>query len=216
MPSLGKYKHGLVGFDQGPTLLTFVMTKGFAKTALFMYVSEYSQQNSNPDAHMPQLSDDWADDKLKVSEHQGCLRACVALKQQHPHLKVILSVGGGGKGSEHFATVANDPNKRATFASTARRLCDDYGIDGIDSSYLSPPLPSTLPPSDLTNPQKPQSTGNTLPTSTKARPTSSSSPTSAVPSHSHSSPSPAPSQAANGPSAQSPSANSPQPPSSTS
>jgi len=86
-----------------------------------------------------QLSDDWADDKIDVDGTKGCLRACVALKSQHPHLKVILSIGGGGKGSENFAAVAADPTKRNTFAVTARQLCDTYQLNGIDSAFSSPP-----------------------------------------------------------------------------
>jgi len=90
---------------------------------------------------MTQLSDDWADDKIEVDGTNGCLRACVALKQRFSHLKVILSIGGGGKGSEHFAQVAADPSKRRAFASTARQLVDSYGLDGVDSKpYKIPPF----------------------------------------------------------------------------
>lgn len=53
-------------------------------------------------------------------------------------MKVILSVGGGGKGSENFALVAQSQSRLATFVRTARELVDQFGLDGIDSK-----LPST-------------------------------------------------------------------------
>ena len=85
-----------------------------------------------------QLSDDWADDKIEVDGTNGCLRACAALKQRFAHLKVILSIGGSGKGGEHFAQVAADAVKRETFASTARQLVDSYRLDGVDSNENHP------------------------------------------------------------------------------
>ena len=81
-----------------------------------------------------QLSDNWGDDEIEVDGTNGCLRACTALKQRFSHLKVILSIGGSGKGGEQYAQVAADPNKRATFASTARQLVDSYHLDGVDSN----------------------------------------------------------------------------------
>ncbi|KAK5146688.1 hypothetical protein LTR04_000998 [Oleoguttula sp. CCFEE 6159] len=71
---------------------------------------------------------------------KGCLRSFAALKQQHRHLKTILSVGGGGH-SENFAAVARDPALRHAFASTARDLCLGYGLDGIDIDWEHPSDP---------------------------------------------------------------------------
>jgi chitinase len=86
-------------------------------------------------AMLSQLSDEWADGQIEVDGAHGCLRAFAALKRQYQHLKVILSVGGGGKGSEPFAAVAANPQTRGQFALTARELVAAYGIDGIDSAY---------------------------------------------------------------------------------
>lgn len=58
-------------------------------------------------------------------------------------MKVVLSVGGGGKGSENFAGVARSQARVETFARTARQLVDQFGLDGIDGrirSYLCPHL----------------------------------------------------------------------------
>ncbi|KAI5809328.1 glycoside hydrolase superfamily [Pyronema omphalodes] len=84
------------------------------------------------------LSDEFADTQIEVDGVKGCLAAFWKLKQQHTHLKVILSVGGGGKGSDNFKDVAADMNKREMFAYTARELCIQHGLDGIDIDWEHP------------------------------------------------------------------------------
>lgn len=87
---------------------------------------------------------------MPVDGAEGCLRAFVQLKQQYSKMRVILSVGGGGKGSENFAAVANSRSKVDTFVRTARELVDQFGIDGIDSkAALSFWLLLKLEPHDL-------------------------------------------------------------------
>lgn len=54
------------------------------------------------------------------------------LKQQHDHLQVILSVGGGGA-SHNFAAVAASAATRDTFGRSARGLVEASGFNGIDS-----------------------------------------------------------------------------------
>jgi chitinase len=79
------------------------------------------------------LSDEWADTQLEVNETNGCLRSFQQLKVEHDHLKVILSVGGGGKGSENFAAVSATVEGRERFAMSAKTLIDEFELDGIDS-----------------------------------------------------------------------------------
>lgn len=57
------------------------------------------------------------------------------LKQAHPHLQVILSVGGGNS-SEVFPVVASDALLRDNFGRSARGLVEASGFDGIDSKAL--------------------------------------------------------------------------------
>lgn len=71
---------------------------------------------------------------MPVDGTEGCLRAFIQLKQQYPQLKVILSIGGSGKGSENFAKVATSPAAVANFAYSARALVDQFGLDGIDGT----------------------------------------------------------------------------------
>lgn len=86
---------------------------------------------------MGQLSDEWADAQMPVDGTEGCLRAFTQLKQQYSEMKVILSIGGGGKGSENFAKVARNPPAVEIFARSARALVDQFGLDGIDSTASS-------------------------------------------------------------------------------
>ncbi|XHF98287.1 hypothetical protein AWENTII_001844 [Aspergillus wentii] len=78
---------------------------------------------------------------MPVDGTNGCLRAFAQLKPQYSKMKVILSVGGGGKGSENFASVARNPASVETFARTARALVDQFGLDGIDVDWEHPEDP---------------------------------------------------------------------------
>jgi chitinase len=75
---------------------------------------------------------------MPVDGTEGCLRSFTQLKKQYTDLKVILSVGGGGKGSENFAQVARSPKATEKFATSARQLVDQFQLDGIDSKVLCP------------------------------------------------------------------------------
>lgn len=110
------------------------------------------------------MSDEWADSKIDVDGVKGCLRSFQQLKVRHGHLKVILSVGGGGKGSDNFASVAANPATRERFASSAKELVLEYGLDGIDSLFSYKILPK------VTNMIK-QSIGNIRPTTIKVETT---------------------------------------------
>lgn len=67
---------------------------------------------------------------------QGGLGSLMHLKQAHPHLQVILSVGGGSSG-ETFPLVASDPLLRDNFARSARGLVEASGLDGLDSEPMA-------------------------------------------------------------------------------
>ncbi|KAJ5893256.1 hypothetical protein N7495_004947 [Penicillium taxi] len=84
------------------------------------------------------LSDEWADTQMPVDGTEGCLRAFTQLKQQYSKMKVILSVGGGGSGSENFAAVAHSRSCLDTFVRTCRELVDQFGLDGIDVDWEHP------------------------------------------------------------------------------
>ncbi len=64
------------------------------------------------------------------------LRQILALKQQKPGLKIMLSIGGWGSGG--FSEMAADTQKRETFAKDCRRIIKTYGLDGIDIDWEYP------------------------------------------------------------------------------
>ena len=93
------------------------------------------------------LSDEWADAKMDVDGASGCIGSFMRLKDQHEHLKVVLSIGGGAA-SQNFATVAASTITRDNFGRSAKGLVDACGFDGIDSKqYLTIPIltPSFTP-----------------------------------------------------------------------
>ncbi|KAI5786407.1 glycoside hydrolase [Peziza echinospora] len=100
----------------------------------------YAFVHVKPDGTLS-LSDEYADTQIEVDGTQGCLRAFGKLKSQHKHLKVILSLGGGGAGGEHFATVAADQKSRQMLAYSAQQLVVEYGFDGIDIDWEHPQNP---------------------------------------------------------------------------
>lgn len=78
------------------------------------------------------LGDEWADIRAPVDGVEGGLGSLMHLKQQHRHLKVILSIGGPAA-SNIFPSIASNPGTRQNFAHTAAGLVKASGLDGIDS-----------------------------------------------------------------------------------
>ncbi len=53
-------------------------------------------------------------------------------------VKVLLSLGGGGAGSAHFAAVMRDPAKAERFIAETVALVHEYGYDGLDCDWEFP------------------------------------------------------------------------------
>ncbi|KAL8829155.1 MAG: hypothetical protein Q9170_006296 [Blastenia crenularia] len=87
------------------------------------------------------IFDEAADTKLEIDGTQGGLNAIKNLKQRKPSLKILLSVGGGGPGSDPFAAMAHSPTAREHFASSAKQILDKYGFDGLDIDWEHPDDP---------------------------------------------------------------------------
>jgi chitinase len=71
---------------------------------------------------------------MEVDGMKGCLGSLMALKRQKPHLKVLLSIGGGAA-SKNFVSVAANAALRDAFGRSARELVNASGLDGIDSKF---------------------------------------------------------------------------------
>ena len=76
----------------------------------------------------------WTDIKSPVDGVEGGLGSLMQLKQQHRHLKVLLSIGGPAA-SNVFVSIASNPATRHNFAHTAAGLVVASGLDGVDSKF---------------------------------------------------------------------------------
>ena len=77
---------------------------------------------------------------------KGGLAALAKLKQQHPHIRTLISIGGGS-GSAEFPALAASPDARANFARHVKDFVDKWNFDGVDSNLpLFPFTPFPDPP----------------------------------------------------------------------
>lgn len=72
---------------------------------------------------------------------KAAFRQLIALKKDHPHLKVLLSLGGWG-GCETCSEVFNSAENRLAFAESTLVLLKEYQADGLDLDWEYPSLPS--------------------------------------------------------------------------
>jgi chitinase len=77
-----------------------------------------------------QLTIDNAEDSLSIKK-------LVALKQKHPQLKVLLSLGGWC-GCKSCSGVFSEEKGRIEFAKSTLQLIQDFGADGIDLDWEYP------------------------------------------------------------------------------
>ena len=102
----------------------------------------YAFANINPAGDVL-LFDSWADieyrdDWNSQKPYWGNFRQLYNLKQEHPHLKVLISIGGWTL-SNDFSAMANDPQARANFIQSCIQFCETYDcFDGIDIDWEYP------------------------------------------------------------------------------
>lgn len=70
------------------------------------------------------------------ADNTSRMQQIVRLKNRNPKLKVLLSIGGWGRGN--FSSMAKDETKRKAFAKACRAFCDKYNLDGIDIDWEFP------------------------------------------------------------------------------
>ncbi|KAK2035199.1 family 18 glycosyl hydrolase [Colletotrichum zoysiae] len=83
------------------------------------------------------LTDDWADTQIPVDGTKGCLSALANLKASAPHIRTLISVGGGS-GSAEFPALAANPAARARFAQEIKAFCDKHQLNGVDIDWEHP------------------------------------------------------------------------------
>jgi chitinase len=67
------------------------------------------------------------------------LVSCVALKKRNPSLKIIVSMGGW-TGCYSCSEVFSTDSSRKIFASSTKKLLDDFNADGIDLDWEYPTI----------------------------------------------------------------------------
>ncbi|KAL8178993.1 UNVERIFIED_CONTAM: hypothetical protein K2H54_058305, partial [Gekko kuhli] len=60
------------------------------------------------------------------------------LKTTNPHLKILLSAGGYGKGSKPFSKIAASPVRRLNFVKSVVRYLRENNFDGFDLDWVFP------------------------------------------------------------------------------
>ncbi|KKZ62186.1 chitinase [[Emmonsia] crescens] len=83
------------------------------------------------------LSNEWVDEHQPVDNTKGYLRALVQQKR-NAQIKVLLSIGGSGEGSSHFAAVTRSPAAVEKFMSSAAELANKFDLDGFDINWEHP------------------------------------------------------------------------------
>ncbi|KAG0148580.1 hypothetical protein CROQUDRAFT_41152 [Cronartium quercuum f. sp. fusiforme G11] len=108
----------------------------------------YAFANVRPETGEIYLSDSWADEQIHWADRgdswndegnnlYGCFNQFRKLKQQHRHLKLLISIGGWTY-SSNFAPATSTPEKRQAFANSAISILENYGLDGIDIDWEYP------------------------------------------------------------------------------
>ena len=102
------------------------------------YVTSWSSVTPDPQlmTHINYAFGGVGDDSRVFVEGESRFRRIIRLKEQNPSLKILLSVGGWGRGK--FTPMSKDATRRKVFAQSCRALCDEYGIDGIDIDWEFP------------------------------------------------------------------------------
>ncbi|KAJ9597944.1 hypothetical protein L9F63_011231, partial [Diploptera punctata] len=61
-----------------------------------------------------------------------------SLKKKHPHLKVLISMGGWARTHENYSIVAESPAKRKDFIASVVEFIRKYNFDGFDLHWQYP------------------------------------------------------------------------------
>jgi len=80
-------------------------------------------------------------EQLAVDDERDveAIEKLVALKQKHPHLKILVALGGWG-GCETCSEIFSTKKGRVTFARSANYLIGKYNLDGLDLDWEFPAI----------------------------------------------------------------------------
>lgn len=78
--------------------------------------------------------------KFRNEETGDKLRALVAQREEHPHLKVMIACGGWG--ADGFSDMAHTAENRKKFVESAVAFNKEYQLDGLDIDWEYPAIPA--------------------------------------------------------------------------
>ncbi|KAM0323322.1 hypothetical protein ACHAQA_008914 [Verticillium albo-atrum] len=131
------------GFANAVYYPSWIIYKGFPPSSLNLTQAShilYAFVGVNEDGTLRvelKAIDEWADTGVDADGEKGCLAALAKLKRTNPHLKTIVSIGGG-TGSKEFPAMAANPQARETFARECRAFVDRHELDGVDIDWEHP------------------------------------------------------------------------------
>ncbi|CAF1137588.1 unnamed protein product [Adineta ricciae] len=102
----------------------------------------YAFANISSDGRIA-IGDPWADIKkpfqgdIGNQSLQGNFNQLIKLKEKYPHLRTLISVGGGTR-SGKFSDIAVSDRSRSIFAASCVEFIQKYGFDGIDIDWEYP------------------------------------------------------------------------------
>lgn len=142
LPSIGKsHEYKVVGYY--PNWAIYRPTPFYPKDidcSLLTHINyAFAKVDTAGNIH---LIDSWADIEYRSDwntekPYWGNFRALFDLKQKHPHLKTLISIGGWTL-SDTFSSLANNSAARSNFVRNAIDFCKRYGFDGIDIDWEYP------------------------------------------------------------------------------
>ncbi|KAK3376924.1 glycoside hydrolase superfamily [Lasiosphaeria ovina] len=83
------------------------------------------------------FADERADIVVPVDGEKGGLAALAKAKRENPHIRTLISVGGGS-GSAEFPALAGNPQARAKFATEVEEFVAKWSFDGVDIDWEHP------------------------------------------------------------------------------
>ncbi|KAM0276908.1 hypothetical protein ACHAQH_006280 [Verticillium albo-atrum] len=127
------------GFANAVYYPSWIIYKGISPSSLNVTQAShilYSFVGINEDGTLRAI-DEWADTGVDADGEKGCLAALAKLKRSNPHLKTLVSIGGG-TGSAQFPAMAANPQARETFAREIRAFVERHELDGVDIDWEHP------------------------------------------------------------------------------
>ena len=113
----------------------------------------YAFVGLDPSSQAVQIFDPWATTDIVYpgdkwdTQYKGNLGQLRKLKEEYPHLKVLISVGGWTKSNGFHAAAAN-ATTRARAAENLKNFVVQYGLDGVDIDWEYPGVNRLKDPND--------------------------------------------------------------------